>query len=86
MGFLDFSYETLSFSEAKVAQPGTICLISDDSDFRSRGEGNQGDKAARKSGEGGNLPGDKKVVLLWKKLYQHRPTTERNTLIGRLVG
>ena len=66
-----------------MAQPGTICLISDDSDFRSRGgRETTGDRAARKSGGGGNLQGDKKVVLLWKK---RRATRERNTLIGRLV-
>lgn len=42
-----------------MAQPGTICLISDDSDFRSRGEGGKPEtKAARKSGEGGELAGD----------------------------
>lgn len=49
----------LSFSEAKVAHPGTICLISDDSDFRSGRGRKPAGQSCRKSGEG-FLPGKKR--------------------------
>ena len=75
----------LSFSEAKVAQPGTICLISDDSDFRSGGgRETRGTKLTKKWGR--FLPGKKGGFVVEKEPPELEgfPRSARVVLFGCL--